>query len=188
MANSTIVPYERLLDFTISVFRKLGCPDHDARTAAITLISADLRGVDSHGVARLTGYVRLKEAGRANPAPQLRVVHETPSTAVVDGDSPQTGAVAPDELVELPVAGRGGVPDDASTVVLNVTAVEAAGAGHLRVWDCDDELPLASNLNFARGATVADTVVAGVSEAGTVCLYVGGSATDLVVDVEGALV
>lgn len=95
MANSTIVPYERLLDFTISVFRKLGCPDHDARTAAITLISADLRGVDSHGVARLTGYVRLKEAGRANPAPQLRVVHETPSTAVVDGDSGLGLVVAP---------------------------------------------------------------------------------------------
>jgi hypothetical protein len=117
-----------------------------------------------------------------------RLLDTRAGAAVVDGDSPHTGAVAADGVVELPVAGRGGVPADASTVVLNVTAVDAAGAGHVRVWDCDDARPLASNLNVAAGATVANTVVAGVSDEGTVCLYVGGSATDLVVDVEGALV
>ncbi|MDX5348489.1 MAG: Ldh family oxidoreductase, partial [Hymenobacteraceae bacterium] len=56
---------------------------------------ADLRGVDSHGVARLSGYVRLWEAGRINPKPNIRVVHETPSTAVVDGDGGLGLVVAP---------------------------------------------------------------------------------------------
>ena len=51
------------------------------------LLSADLRGVDSHGVARLMGYLRLYEKNRINSKPQLSVVHETPSTAVVDGDA-----------------------------------------------------------------------------------------------------
>jgi LDH2 family malate/lactate/ureidoglycolate dehydrogenase len=90
-----LVAYHRLLDFTIEIFRRIGCPEEDARTAAAALLSADLRGIDSHGVARLVGYVRLKEAGRANPHPTIRILHETPSTAVVDGDSGLGLVVAP---------------------------------------------------------------------------------------------
>ena len=90
-----IIPYSELLEFTIAIFRQIGCPEKDANTAAVTLLSADLRGIDSHGVARLVGYVRLQEAGRANPKPNVRVIHETPSTAVVDGDSGLGLVVAP---------------------------------------------------------------------------------------------
>jgi len=79
--------YNDLLNFSTEVFLKIGCPQDEADLAAKTLLSADLRGVDSHGVARLTGYVRLWKAGRINPKPNVRIVHETPSTAVVDGDS-----------------------------------------------------------------------------------------------------
>ena len=64
----------------------MGCSKVDAETAAHSLIAADLSGVDSHGVARLSGYVRLWEAGRINVKPNIRCVHETPSTGVVDGD------------------------------------------------------------------------------------------------------
>lgn len=74
---------------------KIGCSEKDAKTAADVLLSADLRGVDSHGVARLSGYVRLWEKGRINPTPTIRVVHETPSTAVVDGDGGLGLVVAP---------------------------------------------------------------------------------------------
>jgi L-2-hydroxycarboxylate dehydrogenase (NAD+) len=91
----SVFPYEQLLSFTIAIFQKIGCPEKDARTAATALLSADLRGIDSHGVARLIGYVRLKEAGRANPTPDIRIIHETPSTAVVDGDSGLGLVVAP---------------------------------------------------------------------------------------------
>lgn len=90
-----VFSYDRLLAFTIEIFEKLGCPPSDAQTAATALLSADLRGIDSHGVARLVGYVRLQEAGRANPKPHLRIIHETPSTAVVDGDSGLGLVVAP---------------------------------------------------------------------------------------------
>src|SRR5580700_10495117 len=90
-----LVSYHRLLDFTIEIFRRIGCPEADARTAAGALLSADLRGIDSHGVARLVGYIRLQEAGRANPRPAIRILHETPSTAVVDGDSGLGLVVAP---------------------------------------------------------------------------------------------
>jgi len=82
-----IFTYQQLFDFTKKVFQAIGCNDKDATTAAEVLLSADLRGIDSHGVARLSGYVRLYEVKRINPCPAPRIVHETPSTAVVDGDS-----------------------------------------------------------------------------------------------------
>jgi len=90
-----IFAYERLLVFTEKIFKKIGCSDKDAITAATALLSADLRGVDSHGVARLIGYIRLWEANRANTKPDIRIIHETVSTAVVDGDSGLGLVVAP---------------------------------------------------------------------------------------------
>lgn len=79
--------YTQLKDFSYQVFIKMGCPKIEAETASKTLVSADLRGIDSHGVARLSGYVRLWEAKRINPTPDIKIIHETPSTAVVNGDA-----------------------------------------------------------------------------------------------------
>jgi L-2-hydroxycarboxylate dehydrogenase (NAD+) len=87
--------YTQLKNFSKEIFLKIGCPEADAELAAEVLLSADLRGVDSHGVARLSGYVRLWEAGRINPRPTIRIVHETPSTAVIDGDGGLGLVVAP---------------------------------------------------------------------------------------------
>lgn len=87
--------YAQLHAFTKSIFTRIGCSIQDAETAATALISADLRGIDSHGVARLTGYVRLWEAKRANTKPDVRIIHESPSTAVVDGDGGLGLVVAP---------------------------------------------------------------------------------------------
>jgi L-2-hydroxycarboxylate dehydrogenase (NAD+) len=87
--------YHRLLTFTQSVFKLIGCNERDAMIASKGLLSADLRGIDSHGIARLNGYVRLWEAGRANPVPDIRIIHESPSTAVVDGDRGLGLVVAP---------------------------------------------------------------------------------------------
>lgn len=52
--------------------------------AARNLVAADLRGIDSHGVARLSGYYRLYEAGRLKGSAEYRWVHETPGTATLD--------------------------------------------------------------------------------------------------------
>jgi L-2-hydroxycarboxylate dehydrogenase (NAD+) len=75
-----------LESFTQDLFKYIGCSKEEAALATEVLLSADLRGIDSHGIARLSGYVRLWEAKRINAKPNIRVVHETPSTAVVDGD------------------------------------------------------------------------------------------------------
>lgn len=87
--------YQQLFDFTKSVFKKIGCSELHAVTASKALLSADLRGIDSHGVARLSGYVRLWEVKRVNAAPDIKIIHETPSTAVVDGDSGLGLVIAP---------------------------------------------------------------------------------------------
>lgn len=83
----TIIDHKRLTDLATSVFQAMGAELHEANTAADVLVSADLRGIDSHGVARLSGYVRLWEAKRVNARPAAAIVHQTPSTAVLDGDS-----------------------------------------------------------------------------------------------------
>ena len=88
-------PYDQLSDYTQKVFLSIDCSEEDALLATAVLLSADLRGVDSHGIARLSGYVRLWEAGRVNARPLIRVIHETPSTATVDGDSGLGLVVAP---------------------------------------------------------------------------------------------
>ena len=84
-----------LQQFSVDIFKKIGCSSADAIRAAEVLASADLRGVDSHGIARLAGYVRLWDKQRINARPAIRVVHETPSTAVVDGDAGLGLVVAP---------------------------------------------------------------------------------------------
>jgi len=86
---------ERLRNFTQNVFLKMGCSETDAVLAADVLLRSDLRGIDSHGVARLSGYIRLWEKQRINATPNIRVVHETPTTATVDGDGGLGLVVAP---------------------------------------------------------------------------------------------
>ena len=90
-----VIPYTALKQFTNAVFLKMNCPVEDAEKATDVLLAADLRGIDSHGIARLSSYVRLWKNGRINSTPDVHIVHETPSTAVVDGDSGLGLVVAP---------------------------------------------------------------------------------------------
>ncbi|RTL59945.1 MAG: Ldh family oxidoreductase [Sphingobacteriales bacterium] len=90
-----LFPYDQLSSFTLKIFKAIGCSESDAVTATKVLLSADLRGIDSHGIARLSGYVRLWEAKRVNAKPQIKIIHQTPSTAVVDGDGGLGLIVAP---------------------------------------------------------------------------------------------
>ncbi len=87
--------YHLLKKYVASVFTAIGCSEQDAALASDVLVSADARGIDSHGVARLAGYVRLFDNGRLNTKPQVKILHETPSTATLDGDRGLGLIVAP---------------------------------------------------------------------------------------------
>lgn len=84
-----------LRTFTEDIFKAIGCSPEHAVLAADVLLKSDLRGIDSHGVARLSGYVRLWEKKRINPTPNIQIVHQTPTTATIDGDAGLGLVVAP---------------------------------------------------------------------------------------------
>jgi L-2-hydroxycarboxylate dehydrogenase (NAD+) len=78
--------YEYLYDFTCNFFSKMGCKAKDSRLIADVFLAAELRGIPSHGMIRIKDYYQLWRANRINVKPRVKVVYETPSTAVVDGD------------------------------------------------------------------------------------------------------
>jgi LDH2 family malate/lactate/ureidoglycolate dehydrogenase len=76
-----LISQSALRNFTQNIFISMGCSNEHATLATDVLLQADLRGIDSHGVARLVGYVRLWESKRINTKPDITIVHETPTTA-----------------------------------------------------------------------------------------------------------
>jgi L-2-hydroxycarboxylate dehydrogenase (NAD+) len=95
--------YSYLLGFTSNVFEKMGCSKADADSIAKVFLSAELRGLPSHGMIRLKDYFELWKANRINTKPNVRIVHESPSTAVVDGDN-AVGMVAATRSMEIAIA------------------------------------------------------------------------------------
>jgi LDH2 family malate/lactate/ureidoglycolate dehydrogenase len=91
-----------LFDYTCNVFEKMGCSHEDAEVIARVFIAAELRGLPSHGMIRIKDYFQLWKANRINVKPAVRVVHETPSTAVVDGDG-AVGMVAATRSMEIAI-------------------------------------------------------------------------------------
>jgi len=75
---------EPLTDFCVQVFIKMGVSEEDARITTNVLVTADLRGTHSHGVARLRRYVQGIRDGMMIPQPDTQVITETPVTALID--------------------------------------------------------------------------------------------------------
>jgi len=123
-----------------------------------------------------TGFTAL------NPA---RVLDTRPAPTV-DGLSAGWGIRLGGATSRVLVAGRGGVPADATTVVLNVTAADARDSGYLTVYPCDRPRPIASNVNYQAGSTVPNAVLVKLDTDGSVCHY-NDATTHLLIDVSGAI-
>lgn len=91
-----------LFDFTKRVFMKMGCSGSDSSIIADVFLAAELRGHASHGMIRIKDYYELWKAGRINVNPRVRVVYESPSTAVVDGDN-AVGMIAARRSMEIAI-------------------------------------------------------------------------------------
>lgn len=76
-----------LKNFSAQVFVHFGIPETDALQAADVLARSDLRGIDSHGVARLHTYFDMLSLGRINAKPKIKITREKLSVATVDGDN-----------------------------------------------------------------------------------------------------
>ncbi|MDJ0876381.1 MAG: Ldh family oxidoreductase [Desulfobacterales bacterium] len=85
-SESVTIRAEDLTKWLRPVFETHGLPAADAATASRALVRASLRGVDSHGVARVPMYCERLRRGVANPVPDIRIERTAPAVALVDGD------------------------------------------------------------------------------------------------------
>ncbi len=93
---------EYLKYFTIRIFEKMGSSKKDASIIAEVFVKAELRNLPSHGMTRIKNYFQLWEAGRVNTKPKIKVVHETPVTAVIDADA-AIGMIGASKSMELAI-------------------------------------------------------------------------------------
>ena len=90
------MPEKNIREITERIFESMGVPKDDCRLAADVLLSADLRGVESHGVSNmLRKYIRDYKNGKINPTPNWRIIRESPATASIDADAGLGIIIAP---------------------------------------------------------------------------------------------
>ena len=135
-----------------------------------------------HFVVDVNGYTPAATSYRPlNPA---RLLDTRADGVTADGQQQATGLAAAESTTTLQVSGRGGVPADATSVVLNVTTTESVADGYVTAFGCGTDRPNASSVNGVAQATVANLVIAKLGSGGTVCLY-SQQATHLIADVNG---
>ena len=145
------------------------------------------------GVGEAPGTLTVASAGVAIydsgplPLPPARLLDTRtgPDATTIDGLNLGAGRISAGETAVLKVTGRGGVPDDADAVLVNVAAAGASAGGFVTVYPCDATTrPITSNLNYPAGGAASAAAIAKVAADGTVCLYTS-SDTHVIVDVNG---
>lgn len=114
-----------------------------------------------------------------------RIFESRSGETTVDDQANGVGRLDADSVATVAVAGRGGVPDDAVAVALNVTAVGPSAVGYVTLFPCDGTRPLTSSLNYGPGSAVGNSAVVKLAADGTLCAYTFAE-TDLVIDVNAA--
>ena len=110
-----------------------------------------------------------------------RPINPTRLTDTRAGESDTVGNLAQGTPIVVPT---GSVTTDATAVMLNIAVTNPAAAGWLVAWPCNEDRPVASNINFVAGQTVANAVLAKIDAVGDVCIA-ASSAVDVVVDITG---
>ncbi len=136
----------------------------------------------THLIADVLGWF---PAGSVNGLTPTRLMDTRSDGDTADGLFRREGAVGPNTVKTLTVAGRGGVPTGATAgaVALNVTATEPTGNSFITVFPTGNTQPTASNLNVVPGQTVPNMVIVPLGTAGQINLYNQGGNTHLIVDV-----
>ena len=76
---------DTLREVAVRILKAVPVPDGEARTVADLLVDSNLAGHDSHGILRLPQYLGMVRDGSILPGAPLKIVQETPATAVLDG-------------------------------------------------------------------------------------------------------
>ena len=138
----------------------------------------------THVIADLTGFYAFGASFTGIQPARLLDSRIGPDFTTVDGQFAGLGRRQGDGVTEVTVAGRGGVPKDAASVAVSVTAINPTLEGFATVYPCGAPLPLASTVNFRAGAIVPNAAMVKIGAGGAVCIY-SNVETDLVLDVNG---
>jgi uncharacterized oxidoreductase len=101
-----VILAENLTGFAAELFRKIGVAAREAEICAHSLVGANLRGYDSHGVMRIPFYVAAIRDGRVKPEQSLQIVRETPAALICDGGWGLGQVLARDLMERLIVKAR----------------------------------------------------------------------------------
>ena len=144
---------DHLKEFSIQVFLHFGISKIDANQAAEVLRLSDLRGIDSHGVARLHTYFDMLTLGKINSKPNIKIIRDKKSVCTVDGDNglglvvgPKANEIAMDKA-DVHGSGweRGSLVLLSSSTVVVTVSVPKSG-----IATCRSNAPLSSGANGAR--------------------------------------
>ncbi|WP_407840956.1 PKD domain-containing protein [Streptomyces sp. DSM 116496] len=131
-------------------------------------------------VADVTGYFKASPAGGYTALTPVRAVDTREGLGTAQGQVPGYGAF------DIAIAGHGGVPKGATAVALNLTATNPRESGHLTAYPSGQTAPGTSNVNFAAGQTVANSVIVPISPDGKIVVRNGSwKPSDVVVDIVG---
>ncbi len=147
-------------------------------TLSASLIGALVVGAGSPPTASAAEFDALS-------APQ-RIADTRPSGETVDDLVEKIGPRPGGTTLELQVAGRAGIDQDALAVVLNVTTTGATGRGFITIHPCDTSRPNSANLNYEQGQIIANAVIAKLDDNGKTCIYTSTTA-NVIVDATGSL-
>ncbi|MEU4762476.1 hypothetical protein AB0H12_04430 [Actinosynnema sp. NPDC023794] len=149
-----------------------------AQTASLTLLE-DSAGGKVRRLLSLEGYDARGDRGTYYPLSPSRVLDTRA------GKGAPRAMVDSGQTLRLQLTGQGGVPVEASTVVLNVTVTEPSGPGYVSLYPTGVTRPTASSLNYTAGWTGANSVTVKVGADGAVNLYNHGAPVHLIADVNG---
>jgi hypothetical protein len=135
-------------------------------------------------IAGLVGAASRNGAQFVSVIPGRLLESRSGVTPTIDGQSSGIGLREGGSVTVVQVAGRHGIPTNASAAILNVTVTEPGSSGYVTVWPCGTARPNASTLNYVAGQTVANSATVKINETGKVCIYTYAAA-HLVVDVNG---
>jgi hypothetical protein len=130
----------------------------------------------THLIADVVGWIGGSPGGSGNytPVAPARILDTRAGARVGAGST-----------LDVTVVGVGGVPGNATSVVLNLTATQPSATTFITAYPAGEPMPVASNLNVVAGQTRPNLVVARVGAGGKVSLYNFNGDTHLVADVVG---
>ncbi|WP_420450873.1 5'-nucleotidase C-terminal domain-containing protein [Ilumatobacter sp.] len=125
--------------------------------------------------------VQAADLAQIDSVEPARLLDTREGNDTVDGESAGGGQLAAGDEIELQIAGRDGIPDDAAAVALNIGAVQPDDRGFLTVYPCTDDRPQTSNLNYVAGENRANLTTVDLDDDGAVCIYTSAD-TDVIAD------